>query len=169
MPRVAMSVLLATAFVLTGCTQRTLVITTEPPGALVWLNDVEVGTTPVETDFTYYGGYDVRIRRPGYEPVQTKRVIQAPWYELPVVDLGAEMWPVGQDGERGLHNRVEWTFTLTRALERGPDPAAAEQEIIGRAGELRSRLKGPDWAPPNPNMPVGKPPATEPDGSEPKP
>ncbi|MCC6321329.1 MAG: PEGA domain-containing protein [Phycisphaerales bacterium] len=169
MSRPATLALFAFALALSACTQRTLVITTEPPGALVWLNDVEVGTTPVETDFTYYGGYDVRIRRPGYEPVQTKRVIQAPWYELPVVDLAAEMWPVGQDGERGLHNRVEWTFTLTRALERGPDPAAAEQEIIGRAGELRSRLKGPDWAPPNPEMPVGGDRPADPQRPETKP
>ncbi|MFN7022588.1 MAG: PEGA domain-containing protein, partial [Phycisphaerales bacterium] len=127
------------------------------PGALVWLNDVEVGTTPLETDFTYYGGYDVRIRRPGFEPVLDRRKIEPPLYERPVIDLFAEMWP-GR-----LHNRVEWAYALTPAVERDPDRRAAERTVIARASELRAQLEGPDWIPPNPDMPVGRP-ATAPAG-----
>lgn len=119
---------------LPGCLQRTLSITTEPPGALVWLNDVEIGITPLETDFTYYGGYDLRIRRPGYEPVVTTQRINPPLHERPVIDLFAEMWP-GR-----IHNRVEWTFALSPSPERGPDSAAAEQEVLARANELRGQL-----------------------------
>ncbi|MFB3120043.1 MAG: PEGA domain-containing protein [Stenotrophomonas maltophilia] len=40
-------------------------ITSEPPGALVWLNDREIGRTPVDVDFEFYGRYDVRLHLPG--------------------------------------------------------------------------------------------------------
>ena len=56
----------------TGCLKRTISVTTEPPGALVWINDVEVGRTPLETDFTFYGIYDVRLRREGWNQQQHK-------------------------------------------------------------------------------------------------
>ena len=30
-----------------GCLERTIKVTTEPEGAVVWINDVEVGRTPL--------------------------------------------------------------------------------------------------------------------------
>ncbi len=38
-----------------GCVQRTITITSDPPGALVWLNDREIGRTPLDVNFVYYG------------------------------------------------------------------------------------------------------------------
>ena len=55
----------------TGCVRRTISIVSNPPGALVWLNDREVGRTPIEVEFLYYGTYDVRIVKDGYEPLIT--------------------------------------------------------------------------------------------------
>jgi hypothetical protein len=78
---------------LPGCLKRTIYVTSEPPGALVWLNDVEVGRTPLETDFTFYGEYSVRLRKPGFEPIVTTRHATLPAYEWPVVDLATEAWP----------------------------------------------------------------------------
>ncbi len=49
----------------TGCVQRTITITSDPPHAIVWLNDEEIGRTPVTVPFTFYGKYDVRIVHEG--------------------------------------------------------------------------------------------------------
>ncbi len=43
-----------------GCVERTVTITSEPDNALVYLNDEEIGRTPVTVSFTFYGVYDVR-------------------------------------------------------------------------------------------------------------
>lgn len=131
-------VLAAAALMLPGCLQRTISITTEPPGATVWLNDVEVGTTPLETDFTYYGAYDVRIRRAGYEPILDRKKITPPLHERPVIDLFAELIPAK------IENRVEWSFTLAPAAESAPPAgvgaAAADGAAVERAKELRDKL-----------------------------
>jgi hypothetical protein len=48
-----------------GCIRRSITITSQPAGALVWLNDEEIGRTPVTVPFTYYGVYDVRLEHEG--------------------------------------------------------------------------------------------------------
>ena len=60
--------------------ERRVSITSEPSNAVVYVNDVEVGRTPVDADFTYYGSYDVRIDNEGFEPLRTKAVARAPIY-----------------------------------------------------------------------------------------
>ena len=71
--RTARSVLLVLPIVLLGgCVKRTIMVTSDPEGALVWLNEREVGRTPVEVEFLYYGTYDVRLVKDGYEPLLTK-------------------------------------------------------------------------------------------------
>ena len=47
--------LLVCGFSATACVRRTMIITTEPPQALVFLNDQEVGRSEVTTDFLWYG------------------------------------------------------------------------------------------------------------------
>ena len=49
-----------------GCLERTVTITSDPEGALVTLNDQQIGRTPVETGFRYFGVYDVRLELEGY-------------------------------------------------------------------------------------------------------
>lgn len=132
---IAAAGLAASAALLPGCLQRTLSITTDPPGAVVWLNDVEVGSTPLETDFTYYGAYDVRIRRAGYEPVTATQHMSPPIYERPVIDLVAEAIPAK------IENRVEWHFVLEPAIESRLGTAASERAVIDRALELRRDLQ----------------------------
>ncbi|MCC5829414.1 MAG: PEGA domain-containing protein [Phycisphaeraceae bacterium] len=57
--------LLTVAGGLGGCVRRTITITSEPSGALVHLNDQEVGRTPLTIGFTHYGVYDVRLTHEG--------------------------------------------------------------------------------------------------------
>lgn len=119
------------ACALTGCLERRLHITSEPPGALVHLNDVEVGRTPCEVDFEFYGVYDVRLTLDGYEPLMTSAEAKVPAHELPVIDLAALVLPVK------FKNDVRWNFTLTRADE---DTDA----LIERARALRAQSETAD-------------------------
>ncbi|BAM02904.1 PEGA domain-containing protein [Phycisphaera mikurensis] len=112
-----------------GCgTDRFVTIQSEPSGALVHLNDQEVGRTPVTVPFTYYGVYDVRLRADGFEPLWTEHRAVAPFWEFPPLDLIGEA--VGADVD--LH----WSF----ALEPSPDAGDASTDaLLGRARALRQR------------------------------
>ena len=116
------------AAVLGGCVRRTMTITTEPPNALVYLNDQEVGRSAVTTDFIWYGDYDVLIRKKGYKTLKTHWDVKPPWYQIIPIDFVAEvLWP-GQ-----LHDRHDRHFVLSVAEV--PD----RDELIGRALETRKR------------------------------
>jgi len=89
-----------------GCVRRTISVTTTPPGALVFLNDREVGRTPCDVDFLHYGVYDVRLRLEGYEPVVGSGRASAPVWDFVGADFFAELVPAH------LESRVEWHFDL---------------------------------------------------------
>lgn len=121
--------LLVSVSALTGCARvdRRLFITSEPPGALVHLNDVEVGITPLAVDFTWNGTYDVRLEKEGYDPLLTSKAVEARLAERPVIDLFAALIPV----RRERYER--WNFTLT--------PSSADPDaIVERASSMRSDL-----------------------------
>lgn len=134
LPRNATPVLaLAAVFTLPGCVDRKIRITSEPPGARVWLNDIEIGTTPAEADFRFYGRYDVRLEKPGYEPCSTDAKANAPVWQYPGIDIAADLIPLRFD------DVVEWHFELEPALESTTDPDTLRTDLIDRARELRDR------------------------------
>ena len=111
-----------------GCVRRTIRITTEPPNALVFLNDQEIGRSEVSTDFLWYGDYDVIIRKEGHETLHTNWEIKPPWYQIIPLDFFAEvLWP-GQ-----IHDVRERHFVLQ------PQELPTTEELIERAEETRSR------------------------------
>ena len=111
-----------------GCVRRTVRIRTEPEGARITLNDEEVGTSPVTVDFTWYGDYDVICRKDGYETLRTHQRLEAPWYQVPVIDFFTEvLWPFT------IHDRQEMYFELEPARE------VNRPELIERAKEFRDR------------------------------
>jgi hypothetical protein len=93
----------------------------------VYLNDEEVGRTPCQTSFTYYGTYDVRLVLDGFEPHIGPAEAAMPLYDVPPIDLVAEISPVQH------HSVVEWHFDLMPILE---NPAA----MLDRAHQLRAKL-----------------------------
>lgn len=127
LPAVAAALLLAG-----GCVQRTLTVESDPPGALVYLNNDEIGRTPAQRDFTHYGVYDVVLRKPGYEPLYAPTLVAAPIWQWFPLDLLFEVLPV-----RLRHGPV-LNYTLT-PVEDEVDTA----ELLRRAEDLRQRLKGP--------------------------
>ncbi|MCH7603279.1 MAG: PEGA domain-containing protein [Planctomycetes bacterium] len=127
MPRRMIWCLLLLPLLCTGCVRRTISIVTEPPGALVWLNDREVGRTPIEVEFLYYGTYDVRIVKDGYEPLITSGKADAPLWDMVGIDLAAELLPLE------LHSRIEWIYQLEPAMFDEPG-------LIQRARDLRAQV-----------------------------
>ena len=114
-----------------GCLERRIVVTSDPEGAVVWLNDQEVGRTPVETGFQFYGVYDVRLRKEGYEPLATKQKAKSPWYEYPGPDLIAAALPFT------IRKTVRWHYELTPLPEGTPED---RDELVQRAEEFRSGM-----------------------------
>ena len=114
-----------------GCIERILTIQTNPPGAIVELNAQEMGRTPVSRDFTWYGTYDVTIRRQGYETLKTSAKVYAPFYEWIPFDLITELLPFPF---KDHHN---FTYDLT------PAPPASEPGpgILDRAAELKQQME----------------------------
>jgi len=111
-----------------GCVRRTLTINTVPQGATVWLNDEEVGKTPVSVDFLWYGDYGVTARLPGYETLHTHQNIRGPWYQLPFFDFFSEaLWP------GWIHDQRSMNFALAPAAE--PDRA----QLLQAAEAFRER------------------------------
>jgi PEGA domain-containing protein len=112
-----------------GCIERTVSINTEPVGATVLLNDEEVGKSPVRVPFTWYGDYDIVIRKPGYQTLKTNHNIKTPWYELPGIDLFTEcLMPFTVHDDRTLN-----TFVLQRAQP------VEKQALLQSADEMKGR------------------------------
>jgi hypothetical protein len=118
------------AVLLAGCVERRLTIATEPPGAVVTLNDQEIGVSPVTVPFNWYGDYWVRISKDGYETLDTHRKLKAPLHDYPPFDLFAQLlWP-GR-----IVNAYEWTFDL--AIKEYP----TRDELIEQGQSLSTQLQ----------------------------
>jgi hypothetical protein len=76
----------------TGCVERKITIFTEPSGAMVLLNDEEVGTSPVTVGFEWYGDYNVEISKEGYQVLKTHQNIKRPIADRFPFDFFADMF-----------------------------------------------------------------------------
>jgi hypothetical protein len=133
--------LLALACSMNGCVDRILTIKSEPAGALVALNDLEVGRTPLTRDFTWYGTYDVELRAQGYEPLRTKGKVIAPWWQWVPFDLFAEILPFH------FKDHQELNFTMKPISAAAADPDV----MLQHAAAMRAKLQ---------SSPLTKPPST---------
>ncbi|MBM4106419.1 MAG: PEGA domain-containing protein [Phycisphaerae bacterium] len=112
-----------------GCVRRTVEITSSPPGALVLLNDREVGRTPLTAEITYYGTYDVRLRLDGHEPLDAKAEAKAPPWDWIGPDLVLELVPID------FTSKNSWHFVLGEVQT---DPRL----VLERAQALQARTTG---------------------------
>lgn len=121
----------------TGCVQRRLMIVSQPPGALVYVGNQEVGTTPVAVNFTYYGTRQIRLVKDGYETLTERIYVPPPWYQYPVADFVSE-------------NMVPWTISDRRTLDFALTPTVVPslESIVDRAQELRGTTRGGQPPPP---------------------
>lgn len=125
-PSLAVALYLLGGLALTGCVQRRMTIVSDPPGALVYVDNYEIGTTPVSVDFVYYGTRQFRLVRDGYETLTVERRISPPWYQYFPLDFVSEnVVPVELRDERTLR------FQLI------PQVVVPTQQLLSRAEELR--------------------------------
>jgi hypothetical protein len=127
--RIALVASLVPLLLSAGCVRRTLTVTSNPPGALVFLNGTEVGRTPLKRDFTWYGTYDVVLRKEGYETLKTQGKVIAPWWQWVPIDLFAELLP--------LHDRRELAYTMKPYSETRLDP----QQMLAQAQAMERKLE----------------------------
>jgi hypothetical protein len=111
--------------------ERTVTINSEPKGALVYLNDKEVGRTPVTVPFEWYGDYDVVLRKEGYEPLKTHSKISQPWYEYIPIDIFSELLFPGT-----IHDDRILEYELK------PSEPTNQQELSERALDIRAQARG---------------------------
>lgn len=127
---VFLCVLLAGLLGLYGCVERKLTINTNPSGAVVLLNDEEIGITPVTVPFNWYGDYNVTVRKPGYETLQTHKKLSAPWYDYFPFDFFAEILYPGR-----IIDNYEWSFDLAPQI---PIKSGYRQQLIEAAEKIKS-------------------------------
>jgi len=123
------AVSLTAIMILGGCVERKLTINTEPQGAIVVLNDEEVGISPVTVSFEWYGDYNVRISKEGFETLKTHRKLKAPWYDKFPFDFFAQLII-----PKRIVDSYEWTFELA------PQQQPTREELIRNALELKKQL-----------------------------
>jgi hypothetical protein len=107
----------------TGCIHRTLQIDTNPPGAKVWLNGEECGTTPVEVPFTSYGKIDVFLMKEDYAARREVVHLRPPWYAVFPLDFFSDVLYPGN-----LHDHQLLAVEL-QSLE-SPDTDALEERAL---------------------------------------
>jgi hypothetical protein len=111
---------------LPGCVRRRLNVRTNPPGALVYVDNQQIGTTPCSVDFTYYGTREIRLIKPGYETLTVNQPIPTPWYQFPPIDFVSEnLAPM----------KIRDNRTVTYNLS--PSLVVPKEQLLERANQLR--------------------------------
>jgi len=132
--------LAAAALALAGCVERRITIGSDPPGALLLMNDQEVGHTPVTVPITWDGDYDLRFR---YEKnvgtpespkivryyLHTHKKTIKPWFDVIPMDLVAELLPIQFKDEQ------VWAFPIPEVQE------PADKDLIDRARSLKAEME----------------------------
>ncbi len=124
-----MTACILAALILCGCVERKLTINTVPQGALVVLNDEEIGESPVTVNFNWYGDYYIRISKEDCETLNTHRKLKAPWYDHFPWDFFAQIVNPNR-----IVDWYEWSFELEPKRQLNP------QELIQNAKELKSQM-----------------------------
>jgi len=115
-----------------GCVQRRLMIRSDPPGAMVYVDDYQIGPTPIATTFTYYGTRKVRLVKDGFQTLTVYERIDPPWYEIPPLDFFSE---------NILGREIRDMRVLDYRLV--PQVVSPPQNLLDRAEELRARSQTP--------------------------
>jgi len=127
-----------------GCVRRRMTIRSNPPGAVVYIDNREIGATPVATDFTYYGTRNIRLVKDGCETLTVEQPIPSPWYQIPPLDFISENLVPAK-----IHDHRTLNYQLTPQRMVPPDELRGRAEDLrGRAGATGMFAAGPPGAPP---------------------
>ena len=109
-----------------GCVQRRMMIRSNPPGAAVYLDEEQIGTTPIAHNFTYYGKRKIRLVKDGYETLTVLQSVPPPWYQIPPLDFVSENLVPGE-----IRDTQTFTYQLV------PQAVVPTDLLLTRAEELR--------------------------------
>jgi hypothetical protein len=109
-----------------GCVERRVIIRTNPPGALAYVDDNEVGLTPVAISPIYYGNRKIRLVKDGCETLTIIQSMPPPWYEIPPLDFFSENLVPGN-----IHDERTFDYQLH------PQAVVPQEALLGRADNLR--------------------------------
>lgn len=110
-----------------GCVRRRLLVRSNPPGAMVYVDNQPIGTTPCATSFIYYGTREIRLVKPGFETLTINQPIPAPWYQIPPLDFGSENL---------VPNEIQDYRTVSYNLT--PQVIVPTEQLLDRAQQLRA-------------------------------
>jgi hypothetical protein len=157
-----LALVLAAMLLPTGCVRRRLAVRSNPPGALVFVDNQQIGTTPCSVDFTYYGTREIRLVKPGYETLTVNQPIPTPWYEIPPIDFVSENL---------MPNKI--MDHRTASFEMQPQLIVPTEQLLDRANQLRqatleeATVPAASVAIPNATVPLSPVPAGPPMGTVP--
>src|SRR6476620_5351559 len=106
--------------------RRRLNVNSNPQGALVYVDNQQVGVTPCSVDFTYYGTREIRLIKPGFETLTVNQPIPTPWYEYVGLDFISENL---------VTTKIRDNRTVNYNL--APQLLVPTQELIDRGNQLR--------------------------------
>jgi hypothetical protein len=96
-------------------------------GALVSIDDQEVGYSPVSTGFTFYADREIRLIKDGHETVTVIQPVEAPWWDSLLIEFFVEnLWPFTIRDDREFQ------------YEMPPTAQVSTGEVIQRGQQLRS-------------------------------
>ncbi len=110
----------------TGCVRRRMTIRSHPPGAQVFVDDQEIGTTPCSTAYIYYGKRNVMLVKDGYKTEKLVHQFTVPWYEYVPLDFINENLNPNEI-------RDERTIDVTLVPQENVPP----EKLLERANNLR--------------------------------
>jgi len=113
-----------------GCVQRRMLIRSNPPGAQVFVDNYEVGTTPCSASFTYYGTREIRLVKDGYETLVVRQPLPTPWYEYFPLDFFSENIVPGEIRDDRILN-----YNLV------PQQMVPTEQLVSRADLLRRQAR----------------------------
>ena len=128
---------------MSGCVERRFVITTDPPGAIVFDEKGEpTGKAPTDRAFVYYGDYQFTLVRDDYETLVVREKVRPPFYEWFLLDFISE-------------NLVPFTIRDIRRFNYQLQPKQIiNPETVQKRGDLL-RQRGLAIGVPLPNQPSG--------------
>jgi hypothetical protein len=112
---------------LVGCVERRYTIRTNPPGALVIVNNEEIGPTPVSRSFVYYGDREISLMLDGYQTQKIIQPVDAPLWDNYVTECFTE-------------NLIPYTFRDEREFnfQMAPSTVPTQNDLLARAENLRA-------------------------------
>ncbi|HXX92925.1 MAG TPA: PEGA domain-containing protein [Planctomycetota bacterium] len=120
---------------LVGCVERFIAVRTDPPGAMVTLDDQKIGPTPVDIPYTWYGMRLLSVDLAGYREVREIIALNPPWWQFSPLDFITDVvLPVT------ITDRTEFSYPLEKATAK---PDRELEEVRKRAAELREKAEAP--------------------------